>query len=226
MRDRRPRRFVTSTASPASPGLRLLGFIAVLAACVESVVGNACADEITGLELSQQCSIVGAKDASAILGDDVQASDPATQTGGICTFPSVSVSHEGIVTYSVVTRADVVARAGYFRLLTRKCGNVDPRSPNYAQCATFHKLSDATTVADYYADRSAAKDATPQAGLGDAAVATATAVYVLRGGEVFECVVRRTEFLDVDRSVALASLLLARVKPLAAPPAPAASKAP
>ncbi len=166
-------------------------------------------------------------DLSKILGVTVQTPSPETQTGGICTFASQAVSEEGVAAYSIVTRADVLARAPYFLFLGfRRCGNVDSRAPNYAQCMAFRKLGRATTVADYYAARADERDAVPQSGLGDAAVATAAAVYVLRGGEVFECVARRSEFLDVDRAVALARLLLARVEPIDAPPSPAASNTP
>ena len=181
----------------------------------------------TGLELTKNCSIVGVTDLSRILGVDVQASDRATQTGGICTFPSQSATEEGVASYAIVTQPDVVARATYFRIVAiRRCGNVDPSAPNAAQCATFRKLASATTVAEYYTDRTATPDAAPQTGLGDRAIATATALYVLRGGEVFECVARRSEFLDVERSNALATLLLERVAPIDAPPTPAASNGP
>ena len=183
-------------------------------------------DESTGLALSQNCSIVGMRDIAKVLGVDVQATDAASEAGGICTFPSQSATEEGVASYSIVTHADVIARASYFKLLSIRCGNVDPHAPNAAQCATYRKLANATTVADYFADRSGAADAMPQKGLGDAAIATAAAVFVLRGGEVFECVARRSEFLDVERSDALAALLLERVPPIDAPPSPAASNTP
>jgi hypothetical protein len=184
-------------------------------------------DETTGLALSKNCTIVNVTDVANVLGIDVQAPDAASQVGGTCTFPSLAASQEGIAAYSIVTQADVLARAPYFLYLGfRRCGNVDPHAPNYAQCVAFRKLGRATSVAEYYAARADESDAVPQKGLGDAAVATAAAVYVLRGGEVFECVARRSEFLDVDRAVALAALLLARVEKVDAPPAPAASNTP
>jgi hypothetical protein len=184
-------------------------------------------EETTGLALSKNCTIVDAPEVSKILGVSAQAPPPESQTGGTCTFPSQAASQEGIAAYSIVTQADVVARAPYFLFMGfRRCGNVDPHAPNYAQCVAFRKLGRATTVAEYYAARADESDAVPQSGLGDAAVATAAAVYVLRGGEVFECVARRSEFLDVDRAVALAQLLLARVEPIDAPPTPAASNTP
>jgi hypothetical protein len=199
----------------------------VLAVLANLVPLAAMGDEATGLALSKNCTIVDVRDVSKVLGISVEAPDPATQTGGICTFVSQSASEEGVVAYAIVTHADVLTRASYFAFLAvRRCGNVDPHAPNYAQCASFRKLGKATTVADYYAARAGDRDAVAQSGLGDAAVATASAVYVLRGGEVFECVARRSEFLDVDRAVALATLLLARVPPIDAPPPPAASNTP
>jgi hypothetical protein len=197
---------------------------AALALCAPSVGRG---DDVTGLALSKNCTIAGVSDLSTILGVTVQTPAPESENGGICTFASQSASEEGVAAYSIVTRADVLARAPYYLFLGfRRCANVDPHAPNYAQCMAFRKLGQATTVADYYAARADERDAVAQSGLGDAAVATAAAVNVLRGGEVFECVARRSEFLDVDRAVALARLLLARVEPIDAPPAPAASNTP
>ncbi len=170
----------------------------------------------SGLELTKNCTLVGAHDASAILGTGVEAFPPETQAGGVCSFSTGSVMQQGVVSYAVVTQPDVVARAGFFLRLARRCGNVDPRAPNAAQCATYRKLIDVTTPQAYFEARSGTPDAVAQA-LGDKAVSNATAVYVLRGGEVFECVVRPDETLDVDRSIALANMLLARVAPIEAP---------
>ena len=182
----------------------------------------AATSEPPGLELVNHCTIVGTSDAAGIIGFDVQAPDPTTQSAGICSFASSAITREGILTYSVVTTADVLTRRTYFRYLAVRCGSVDASAPNAAQCGTFRKLAFATSARDYYAARTGTPDSAAVAGLGDAAMSNATAVYVMRGDEVFECSVRVGDSLDTDRSTMLATLLLDRVAPLAAAsPAPA-----
>jgi len=132
----------------------MLRAIAILFALLAYVAAPpAFGEETTGLALSNNCTIVDVRDVAKVLGISVEAPDPATQTGGICTFASQDLSQEGVAAYSIVTHADVLSRANYFAVLgIRKCGNVDPHAPNYAQCETFRKLGHATTVAEYYAD--------------------------------------------------------------------------
>ena len=184
--------------------------IALLAA---ALMPQAAFAQTASPDLTKGCTVVGAPDASSILGYDVQDPDETARAGGICSFVTRRASEEGIVAYSVVTADTLDLHRQYFRIKARFCGGVQPHTLNYAACKSYVALATAADIDAYYAARIDVPEAKSLPDIGNAA-STATAVYVKRGGEVFECVVRRTEFLDVDRSIALAKLLLARVPEL------------
>jgi hypothetical protein len=174
---------------------------------------NAGAQNVTPAPLPPpaDCSIVNADEASHILGYSVSPADEASRTGGICFFPSRSVSQEGSASYAVVTAAQLPQRRGFFAALARRCGSVAHGAPREFACATFVKLALSKDLDDYFAARTSSDDASPVPGLGVTSIATEDALYVRRPDAVVEVVVRRGEDFDLPRATELAKLLLSRL---------------
>ncbi len=154
------------------------------------------------------CSVVGMADIAALLGMDVQDADPLSRKGGVCSFTSRSVSDDGTASYAVVTAEQVAQRRPYFRLMQLRCGGVRSGAPNAPLCSTYSALAKARTIGQYYAARTAGAD--PIQHLGDAAAASAGALYVRTGPAVIEASVHRDNAFDLARSTALARMLLER----------------
>lgn len=156
------------------------------------------------------CTLVGADDAARILGYPVDVADEASARGGICFFPTRSVSQEGSLGYALVTQERLPQRRAFFRAAARRCGSVAKGSSNELVCRAYRNLASVVDLASYFTARTDFPDATAIPKLGDAAVAAPDAVFVRRGTVVYECAVRRAGELDVGRSTELARLLLAR----------------
>lgn len=156
------------------------------------------------------CRIVDATDIARILGFTVAAPDASSASGGVCFYTTRAVSQEGSAAYAIVDSATVARRRGYFIAATRRCGSVAKGAPNELICRSYRRLAEATDLDAYFKARTDYDDAVALPELGAAAVAAPDAVYVRRGDTIFECVVRRGEFLDVPRSTELARLLLER----------------
>jgi hypothetical protein len=171
------------------------------------------------------CSIVSADEIAQLLGVSVSGPDSSSRGGGICFFPSMNVTTEGSATYAIVTRERLEQRRAYYAVLARRCAGVQPGASNEFACKSFVALAQAKSMDDYFAARTSLPNGEAVNGLGDAAAAAGDALYVKRGDQVFEVVVRRGETLDVPAATALAKLLLARVPPAPAskPPEPGAS---
>ena len=163
------------------------------------------------------CSIVGADEVSQILGFTVAEPDETSRSGGICFFPSRGITSEGSASYAIVDDDRVAQRRSYFAVLARRCAGVGPGTPREFVCKTYVQLAQAHDIDEYFASRTGAPDAQAVAGLGDSAVATGEALYVKRGDDVFEVVVRRGDALDRERATTLAKLLLSRVPAHAGP---------
>jgi hypothetical protein len=166
----------------------------------------------TAPAIAADCSIAGPDDAARILGYPVEDADEVSRAGGICFFASRAVSDDGAVSYAIVTASGLPARRAFFAFQARLCAGVTPGAPNDAMCRTYVKLSTATDLDAYFAARTATADASPVPLTGADAVATATAVFVRTKDAVIEAAVRRSDVLDVDRSLALAKLLLERLQ--------------
>lgn len=160
------------------------------------------------------CTLVNVDDIARILGFAVEVADETSRSGGVCFFATRAVSDEGSASYGIVSVADLPQRRAFFAVLARQCAGVSAAAPRAAPCATYAKLAAAADLDAYFTARTSVAQATPVA-LGDGAVAVATedALYVRRGPRVIEVSVKRGEALDVARTTALASLVLARLSP-------------
>jgi hypothetical protein len=163
------------------------------------------------------CSVVGGDEVAQILGFAVAPPDESSRTGGICFFPSTAISEEGSASYAIVDADHLPQRRAFYAALARRCGSPAAGAPREALCKAFVELAQVKDLDDYYAARTDFPNAEPENGLGDAAIAAGDALYVKRGAQVFEVVVRRGDALDIDRSIALAKLLLARTPPILEP---------
>lgn len=187
----------------------------VAALLVLGAAGGAGAQEVTPPTAPPpaDCTVVNAADASRILGYPVAPADEASRAGGICFFPSRSMSDDGSVSYAVVSDAQLPERRAFYGALARRCGSVGHGAPREFACATFVKLAFAKDLDAYFAARTASPDASPMPAIGGGtAVATPDALYVRRADSVVEVVVRRGDSIDFDRTTELAKLLLARLK--------------
>ncbi len=163
------------------------------------------------------CSVVSGDEIAQILGFAVSPPDESSRTGGICFFPTTAISEEGSASYAIVDADHLPQRRAFYAALARRCGSPAAGAPREALCKAFAAMAQVKDVDAYYAARTDFPNAEPENGLGDAAIAAGDALYVKRGAQVFEVVVRRGDALDVDRSVALAKLLLARTPPIPEP---------
>jgi hypothetical protein len=159
------------------------------------------------------CTIVGAHDAAAILGFPVQPPDPASESGGICFFTSRDISHDGELSYAVVTADRLPQRRAFFRAYSRRCAPAVKGTLNELMCRQYLQLAVAQTIDDYYTARTGAGDASPVPGIGDSAVASGNALYVRRGQIVFEISVTRSGDFDLAAATTVANELLARFRP-------------
>jgi len=157
------------------------------------------------------CSIVGVGDAEYILGYDVEGPDQISREGGICYFSSSDFSHEGRVSYAIVTPQDLPRRRAFYYAFSRRCAPAAKGTFNELACRQFLKLAAAQTIDDYYAARTGSGDASPVPGLGASAVVSGNALYLRRGQKVFEISVTRDGEFDLARSRQLATLLLTRI---------------
>jgi hypothetical protein len=155
------------------------------------------------------CSIVDATEASKIIGFEVEPPDEISRSGGICHFTSVDVSHEGMLSYALITADRLPQRRAFFYALSRRCAPAVKGTLNYLGCRQFLKLAVAQTLDDYYAARTSSGDASPIPGLGESAVVNGNALYVKRGQTVFEVSVTIGGEFDLERSTRLANELLA-----------------
>jgi hypothetical protein len=158
------------------------------------------------------CTVVGTRDAATILGFPVQPPDPASETGGICFFTSRDISHDGELSYAVVTADRLEQRRAFFRAYSRRCAPAVKGTLNELMCRQYLKLAVAQTIDDYYAARTGAGDASPVPGIGDSAVASGNALYVRRGQTVFEISVTRSGDFDLGAATTVANELLARLR--------------
>ncbi len=157
-----------------------------------------------------------------ILKLQVKAADDSSRSGGVCFFASRTPSDDGSASYAIVDKDRLAQRRAYYGLLARRCADTSPPNvPNAVVCKSVTALAQAKDMDAYYAARTDFPNSEPVKGLGDAAVAAGEAVYVKRGDLVFEFAVKHGNALDVERSTALAKLVLARVP--AASPEPSSS---
>ncbi len=166
-----------------------------------------------------QCSVLSVEEASRSLGYDVLPPEARARAGGNCFLTSQSMSEDGSVAYALVTAARLVALRPYFIALARRCAGVAVSSPRAAACALYVKLAAVRDLDAYYAARTERPDAAPVAPLDGADVATSAdgTIFVRRGAAVLEAAVRRDGAFDLERSEALARLLLLRLRAPASP---------
>ena len=156
------------------------------------------------------CSIVDANEASKIIGFEVQPPDEISRSGGICHFSNVDISHEGMLSYALITADRLPQRRAFFYALSRRCAPAVKGTLNYLGCRQYLKLAVAETLDDYFAARTSSGDASPIPGLGESAVVNGNALYVKRAQTVFEVSVTVGGEFDLARSTRLANELLAR----------------
>jgi hypothetical protein len=157
------------------------------------------------------CTIVGAHDAGEIMGFPVQPPDAASQSGGICFFTSRDISHDGSLSYAIVTADRLAQRRAFFRAYSLRCAPAVKGTLNELMCRQFLKLAVAQTIDEYYAARTGAGDASPVPGIGDSAVSSGSALYVRRGETVFEISVTRSGDFDLPAATTVAKELLERI---------------
>jgi hypothetical protein len=160
------------------------------------------------------CTLIDGAEASSILGYTVGDPDAVSLAGGTCFFISRSASEDGTLSYAIVTDASLPERRAYFRAYSIRCAPAAKGTLNELACRQFLALAQADDLDSYYAARAAAGDVMPVSGLGDAAVASGSGLYVRRGGAVYEVSVVRGGDFDLERSEKLARELLARAKPV------------
>lgn len=158
------------------------------------------------------CRLVDGVEAARIVGYPLGAPDESAARGGICFFAARSLSQEGSLSYALVTLARIPERRAYFIAAARRCGSVATGSSNESICRAYRRLAEASDLTAYFKARTDFADAVAIANLGDEAIVAPDAVYVRRADVVYECVVRRGETIDVERSTQLARLLLARAE--------------
>ena len=130
---------------------------------------------------------------------------------------------DGSVAYALVNAARLVTLQPYFVALARRCAGVAASSPRAAACAMYVKLAAVRDVDAYYAARTDRPDAGPVVGLGEGVDGAASAdgtIFVRRGRAIVEAAVRRDGAFDLERSEALARLLLKRLSTAMPGPAP------
>jgi hypothetical protein len=171
-----------------------------------------------------ECSVVTADEATRLLGYDVLPPDTTARAGGDCFFVSQSMSEDGSVSYSLVTAARLAKLRPYFIAMARRCAGVQPSSARAAPCALYVKLAGVTDLDAYYAARTTLTDAAPVAGgLGEGssgAVSAGGTLFVRAAGIVVEAAFERDGTFDLERSEALARLLLERLLGRAPVPSP------
>jgi hypothetical protein len=187
-------------------------FAALLLAATLAGARMAAADDPTPIPTlpPADCSIVDAKEASKIIGFEVQPPDEISRSGGICHFSNVDITHEGMLSYALITPDRLPQRRAYFYAVSRRCAPAVKGTLNYLGCRQYLKLADAQTLDDYFAARTSSGDASPIPGLGESAVVNGNALYVKRAQTVFEVSVTVAGEFDLERSTRLASELLAR----------------
>jgi hypothetical protein len=163
---------------------------------------------------------VGADEIVGILGYQVKAADDSSRSGGVCFFASSTPSDDGSASYAIVDKDRLAQRRAYYEGFAKRCADA-PHAPNAVVCKSVTALAQAKDIDAYYAARTDFPNSEPVKGLGDAAVAAGEALYVKRADMVFEFAVKHGNALDVERSAALAKLVLARVP--AASPEPSSS---
>jgi len=184
----------------------VIAFIAVVSLVASIVV----ADDPTPLPTPPpaDCSIVDARAAEAIAGFEVQGPDETSRFGGICYYPSRLVSHDGSLSYAVVTADRLPQRRAFYTAFSRRCAPAVKGTLNELACRQYLKLAVAQTIEEYFAARTGAGDPSPVPGLGDSAVVNGSVLYVRRGQVVFEATVQRGGDFDLARSTELARELL------------------
>jgi hypothetical protein len=188
-----------------------LRFATLLLACTASAGSAAFAADATPAPAAA-CDIVSAGEVAAIVGLSLQPPDQTSRSAGICFFAGTSIDDQGSASYALVTAEALAQRRPYFAVLARRCAGVAPAAPRAALCATYAKIADANDLEEYFTARTGTA-AEPVADLGDGALATDDAVYVLRGPYVVEATVTIAQAFDLPRTTALVKLLLARLKP-------------
>jgi hypothetical protein len=191
--------------------LRGLVVVAFLA-CSQAAIARADEPAPDATPVPADCTVVGIHDVATILGFAVQPPDPASQSGGICFFTSRDISHDGNLSYAVVTADRLPQRRAFFRAFSRRCAPAVKGTLNELMCRQYLKLAVAETMDDYFAARTGAGDASPVPGIGDSAVASGNALYVRRAQTVFEISVTRAGDFDLPAATAVANELLARVR--------------
>ncbi len=159
------------------------------------------------------CALIGVQEAGQILGLAVVGPDEATQHQGRCLFSSEKLSKDGSVLYGFVRAAEVPALEQYYKALLRTCAGITPGAPREPFCKTIERLSNAGDIDAYFAARTAIPSSHPAPELGPGAVASGDGVFVRRDDYVLEAIVSLDEQVDVQRSIALAKLLLQRLEP-------------
>ncbi len=163
------------------------------------------------------CSVVTTEEMSQLVGYGVSPPDDSSRASGICFYSSPSLTTAGSASFAVIDEARLQQRRAFYLQLARRCGNVHAGAPLEFECKSFVELARAKTIDDYFAARTDLPNSEPVSGLGDAAIAAGSALYVKRGAVVYEVVVRRGDALDVAQATALAKLLLARLPTVAEP---------
>lgn len=197
----------------ARPGFDRFVVALALAACVARPNAAAGAQEPTpppaGSPAPASCALLSADDVASLVGFAVQDPEDASRSSGVCFFAARSVSDDGSATYAIVSPADLPARRAYFAVLARRCAGVSAVAPRAAACATYARMASARDLGAYFEARTSGAASLAQ--LGDAAFATADAVYVKRGERVVEAVVMRQDAFDAALATKLAALVLARL---------------
>jgi hypothetical protein len=163
------------------------------------------------------CSVVTTEEISQLVGYGVSPPDDSSRASGICFYTSPSLTNAGSASFAVIDEARMQQRRAFYLQLARRCGNVHPGAQVEFECKSFNELARAKTMDEYFAARTDLPNSEPVSGLGDAAIAAGSALYVKRGAVVYEVVVRRGDALDVAQATALAKLLLSRLPAVAEP---------
>jgi hypothetical protein len=168
------------------------------------------------------CARIGLDELGSLAGTPVAPPDETAAASGVCLFAARSATQDALVSYAIVTPANLQQRTAYYAVQARLCAGVAPDAPRAAECAAYAKLAEAQTPSAYFDARSQSAAGAPglaqpppQAvlGLGDRALALADALFVQRGNLVLELVVRREDIFDLEDATKLAQLLLERIPP-------------
>jgi len=163
--------------------------------------------------LPDDCKLIGVEEAGKLVNMAVVGPDEATERQGYCLFTSKQATKDGSVLYGFVRAAQVPDLQRYYQAIRYTCAGIVPGAPREGFCKTIERLSQASDIDAYYAARSDVPNAKPAPDLGPKAVASSNGVFIRQEDYVLEAIVLVNQEVDVQRSTALAKLLLERLQP-------------